>query len=290
VKREQEPSLRLVGSLIALVAGLLACSSEEQAVFGTAVAPVRGTAVAEAERYAMTQASHLEVTAQAFVQTAAAELKATAEAELATQASHLLSPRATPTITAIAGGGAMIAGTCTDKGVEPPSLLDRVVGFVFGKEVRAASATDLFTPGYCTYFVAAKRPDVSLWIGNHPRTAYLWDDRARANGGPHGVYVGNTPNVGDIAVWEPGCDAANSADGHVAYVTSVGADEKSFTVEEANWDRRKPDINVQSCVSFIHEPRATDPGDGEGEATESSPPETWWSVLWRWITSLFGKS
>lgn len=287
--REQKPILHLVGPLLALVAGLLACSSEEQALFETAMAPVRETVAAEAEPYALTQVALLEQTAEAAVQTAVAELKATADAELATQASDLLPPKETPSPSPAVGGDTAIGGTCTDQGIRPPSLLDRVVAFVFGKEVRAASATDLFTPGNCTSFVAGKRPDVSLWIGDFPRSAYLWDDRARANGGPHGVHVGNAPEVGDIAVWEPGCDAADSVNGHVAYVTGVGEGGKTFTVEEANWVRLKPDINVQSCMSFIHEPRDTEAGDGEGAATEASQPDRWWSALWRWIASLFGE-
>jgi surface antigen len=287
--RVRKQGLHRVSLLLALVAGLLACSSEEQKLFETAMAPVRATVAAEAELLALTQAAVLEQSYEAIVRTAAVELEATVKSELANQAADLLAPNATPSATPDAGGDAATGGTCTDQGIKPPTLLDRVVAFFMGKEVRAASASDLFTPGYCTAFVAGKRPDVALWIGDYPRSAYLWDDRAGANGGPHGVYVDSTPEVGDIAVWERGCDAADSADGHVAYVIGVGEEGKSFRVEEANWDRQKPDINVLSCMSFIHKPKAIDAGSGEGEPMETSPPETWWSALWRWIVSLFGK-
>lgn len=138
--------------------------------------------------------------------------------------------------------------------------------------VFAGSAEDLFK-GYedqCTYFVASRRQDVALWLIAGESNAYQWDDNARINGSKYGVEVGATPELGDIAVWNPGCAGTSAASktgpctknesdewvgcGHVAYVTQVSTDGKSFRVEEANWKRINPDIHVEECIRFIHQP------------------------------------
>ena len=78
-----------------------------------------------------------------------------------------------------------------------------------------------FAFGYCTWWVARKRP--IPWSGN----AWQWWGNARAFGFPEG----SVPRPGAIMVmgisW-------SSPQGHVAYVESVAADG-SFTVSEMNW-------------------------------------------------------
>lgn len=76
-----------------------------------------------------------------------------------------------------------------------------------------------FPYGYCTYYVARRRGDVT-WRGN----AWQWYYNAQAQGRP----VGRVPVVGAIMVtWE-------SSLGHVAYVTNVYGGGR-FTVYEMNY-------------------------------------------------------
>lgn len=168
--------------------------------------------------------------------------------------------------------------------------------------VYASSAQDYFTEGQCTWFVAGRRPDIQQWIGSRPRHAYLWSERARENGAEVGVYVGSSPEIGDIAVWQADCDGTSpipqdgactigtSGDyegcGHVAYVTSVSGDGRMFRVDEANWNRQDPDIVVDNnCMSFIHLPVVNTPPIDQ-PSTTSSPNIL--EQFWTWIKSLFG--
>lgn len=173
--------------------------------------------------------------------------------------------------------------------------------------VEAASpAQDYFEEGQCTWFVAGKRADILQWLGSQPWNAYLWTERARENGAKVGVYVGSSPEVGDIAVWQAGCHGTSPIPpsgactdvnpdpnvddyqgcGHVAYVTWSSDDKKTFKVEEANWNRLNPDILVDSsCMSFIHLPVAPTQSPSHVPAT---PSPNIFQQIWDWIKSLFG--
>ena len=78
-----------------------------------------------------------------------------------------------------------------------------------------------FSYGYCTWWVAHKRP--IPWRGN----AYQWWWNARA----FGFSEGPTPRAGAIMVLGI---SRTSPQGHVAYVESVNANG-SFLVSEMNW-------------------------------------------------------
>jgi surface antigen len=90
----------------------------------------------------------------------------------------------------------------------------RAVGTVSG-------AGNGFSYGYCTWWVAHKRP--IPWRGN----AYQWWWNARA----FGFAEGPTPRAGAIMVMGI---SGNSPQGHVGYVESVNPNG-SFLVSEMNW-------------------------------------------------------
>ncbi len=81
-----------------------------------------------------------------------------------------------------------------------------------------ASAGNHFAYGYCTWYVANRRP--IPWFGN----AIEWWPNARA----YGYAEGQTPQVGAVMV------TRESGAGHVAYVESVNGDG-SWTVSEMNY-------------------------------------------------------
>ncbi len=76
-----------------------------------------------------------------------------------------------------------------------------------------------FPAGYCTYYVAKKRGDVT-WRGN----AGTWLNNAKAQGRP----TGSTPKAGAIVV------TGESGWGHVGYVEKVNKDG-SYTISEMNY-------------------------------------------------------
>jgi surface antigen len=78
-----------------------------------------------------------------------------------------------------------------------------------------------FTYGYCTWWVAHKRP--IPWRGN--AAEWWWNAR------PFGFAEGQAPRPGAIMVMGV---SGTSPEGHVAYVESVGPNG-SFTVSEMNW-------------------------------------------------------
>jgi len=80
------------------------------------------------------------------------------------------------------------------------------------------SVSNHFPYGYCTYYVASKRP--IPWFGN----AGTWLTGARA----YGFATGSVPQVGAIMVTYEG-----GAAGHVAYVEAVNGDQ--VTVSEMNY-------------------------------------------------------
>lgn len=83
------------------------------------------------------------------------------------------------------------------------------------------AGTGRFAYGYCTWWVASRRP--IPWLGN----AWQWWGNARA----FGMAEGTTPRPGAIMVMGI---SRSSPQGHVAYVESVHTDG-SFTVSEMNW-------------------------------------------------------
>jgi surface antigen len=175
-----------------------------------------------------------------------------------------------------------------------------------GFSVCAGSSQDLFYPGQCTYFVAGIRQDVQLWIGDAPRNAYLWSSRAQQYGGKYGVIVGSEPILGDIAVWQANCHGTSPVPangpciigstgypegcGHVAYVTWVSDDNKSFTVEEQNWQNRKEPILVDpKCMNFIHLPNQSGQNQNNQSSGESSVPNKDQQISNNLSTSPLGK-
>lgn len=81
---------------------------------------------------------------------------------------------------------------------------------------RGSSSGNLYTAGYCTWYVKNRRPDLPNNLGN----ADTWASRARSQGLP----TGSQPRVG--AVGQQGM--------HVVYVESVNGDG-TVTVSEMNW-------------------------------------------------------
>lgn len=88
---------------------------------------------------------------------------------------------------------------------------------------RGSSSGNLYTFGYCTWYVKNRRPDLPNNLGN----ANTWVSRARAQGLP----TGTTPRVG--AVGQKGM--------HVVYVESVNGDG-TVTISEMN----REGFNVRS--------------------------------------------
>lgn len=82
-------------------------------------------------------------------------------------------------------------------------------------QTRGAVAGNTYTPGYCTWYVKNKRPDLPNNLGN----ADTWVARARAQGIP----TGSAPRVG----------AAGQRGMHVVYVEAVNGDG-TVTISEMN--------------------------------------------------------
>jgi surface antigen len=89
------------------------------------------------------------------------------------------------------------------------------------RTVVAGSAGGAFAYGYCTWWVAHKRP--IPWRGNAAQ--WWWNAR------PFGFAEGSTPRPGAIMVMGI---IGTSPQGHVAYVESVNP-TGSFVVSEMNW-------------------------------------------------------
>lgn len=83
-----------------------------------------------------------------------------------------------------------------------------------------SSAGNMYAPGYCTWYVKNRRPDLPNNLGN----ANTWVSRASSQG----MSTGSTPRVGAVA-YQPA-----SSLGHVAYVEAVHNDG-TVTVSEMNW-------------------------------------------------------
>lgn len=81
---------------------------------------------------------------------------------------------------------------------------------------RGSSTGNLYTAGYCTWYVKNKRPDLPNNLGN----AYTWVARASAQGLP----TGSTPRVGAVA----------QRNNHVVYVEAVNGDG-TMVISEMNY-------------------------------------------------------
>ena len=80
---------------------------------------------------------------------------------------------------------------------------------------RGSSAGNTYAPGYCTWYVKSRRPDIPNRMGN----ASAWVSSARSQG----LATGSTPQVGAVA----------QSGNHVAYVEAVNGN--TVTVSEMNW-------------------------------------------------------
>jgi surface antigen len=81
---------------------------------------------------------------------------------------------------------------------------------------RGSASGNLYSPGYCTWYVKNRRPDLPNNLGN----AYSWVSRAAAQGIP----TGSTPRVG----------AAAQRNNHIAYVEAVNGDG-TITISDMNY-------------------------------------------------------
>jgi surface antigen len=80
---------------------------------------------------------------------------------------------------------------------------------------RGSSAGNTYAPGYCTWYVKSRRPDIPNRMGN----ASSWVSSARSQG----FATGSAPQVGAVA----------QSGNHVAYVEAVNGN--TVTVSEMNW-------------------------------------------------------
>lgn len=85
-------------------------------------------------------------------------------------------------------------------------------------KISATASGNRFPFGYCTYYVAQRRP--IPWSGN----AITWLSGARS----YGFATGDIPQVGAIVVTSEGGSA-----GHVAYIDAVNGDQ--ITISEMNY-------------------------------------------------------
>ena len=115
----------------------------------------------------------------------------------------------------------------------------------------------------CTGYASSMRPDLPQNLGNAK-------DWAR-NAATQGFSVDGTPRVGDIAVFPPGVQGADSINGHVAYVEAVYG-STSFHVSE--WSFPTPCVvtdrtaDSSGGVLFIHKKgfgRSDFDGDGKDD-------------------------
>ncbi len=84
--------------------------------------------------------------------------------------------------------------------------------------------------GQCTWWAYTRRTELGLPVGSHFGNAQSWGVSASALG----YWVDNTPrHVGDIVVFSPGQQGADSYYGHVAIVEKVNEDG-SIEISESN--------------------------------------------------------
>jgi len=86
--------------------------------------------------------------------------------------------------------------------------------------------SDQYPPGQCTYGASEVEPWVERYgnLGNALSWAVNWAS--------HGGVLSNSPVVGSVACFQPGCDGALAPYGHVAAVIAVSGN--TFTIDEMN--------------------------------------------------------
>jgi surface antigen len=115
----------------------------------------------------------------------------------------------------------------------------------------------------CTWYAAARRPDVYKWMPVYGTNARDWTAVAIQNQIPVSLaseagFVLDYSHVhyGDLVVLQPGCAGADANYGHVAYVESVDYTNGMIHVSEYNaryagsYDEQ--DMYIYECMSFIH--------------------------------------
>jgi surface antigen len=123
-------------------------------------------------------------------------------------------------------------------------------------------STPLYPVGQCTWWVARRRPDLP-YFPEAAGDALNWGKSAAAAG----FTVGDAPEVGAVAVFQPGQYGAGPY-GHVAYVTAVEGEE--IRISEDNYHgRRHPDTRtiLDAGLQFIYRE-----GGVPARATAPSPP------------------
>lgn len=93
--------------------------------------------------------------------------------------------------------------------------------FVHINRYAGDSSGNLYTAGYCTWYVKNRRADLPNNLGN----ANTWYARAAQQGWD----VGLTPKKGAVAT------STSGVDGHVAYVEGVSLDGQWATISEMNY-------------------------------------------------------
>lgn len=120
-----------------------------------------------------------------------------------------------------------------------------------------------YTPGQCTWYVAGADSWIPPGLGN----AASWLTNAPAKG----LRVGHSPQVGAVAVLEPGTPGLNvSVDGHVARVVGVSGD--TVQLEDMNWNYRPFQVSNHSLAAgsisgYIYPPGGSVPTPTTGTAT-----------------------
>lgn len=101
----------------------------------------------------------------------------------------------------------------------PQRVVEQLAPQSVGSAPRGSSAGNTYSPGYCTWYVKNRRPDLPNNLGN----ANTWFARAQAQGLP----TGSTPRAGAV-----GTTTAGDL-GHVVFVESVNGN--MVTISEMNY-------------------------------------------------------
>jgi hypothetical protein len=140
-----------------------------------------------------------------------------------------------------------------------------VIGDLFcqnATEVQASTNTNCWPQ--CVTEAHSMRPDIREWPSGGTTERIL----AKAMSMPIFKHGGSemqvkvrtsdeTPEKGDLVVWESGCDNAWRNGGHIGYVQD--SRPGYITIHDTNWDnkcstRNKFEIEILSCMSFITSP------------------------------------
>ncbi len=142
----------------------------------------------------------------------------------------------------------------------------------------------------CVEYAQEIRPDSLCWLVGGAY-ANKWDDYAKIYGQGIVTVSEDEPMVGDIAVWEAGCEDASKDHGHVAIVTGVKQNQDGswmIDFDESNGHKKgafshRGGYPVSDCMSFIHEPGIG--FDGHSNSVQDNVPmvepsaeehKSWW--------------